>query len=318
MSLGIVSIDAKRTRWRATGEALAVLTACMASILFVGAGLVLLLAPRYSIATFDLVRAEGSEPLPHAELLERVRALGLTEDVRIEGSAKSPRLILGHLSSTATVGERVDRALVDAGYSARPFRVSSWPDTDPQAVMGEHPGVLLGAQSIILLLFGFVFGALRVRQPFLSQAGLPRALLLGAGVGLLGFLASAGIGLIQEALGLKIQEQAWLVDLLGREGFALRLLPWIVLLAPCAEEVFFRGYMFRFLDERAGGRVAYPLSAACFSLIHFNPTGVLVYFVVGLLFAWACRRTATLAAAVAAHVVYNGVAFGIALLQLSR
>ena len=323
MSLGIVRIEEgdrpANTRWRATGEALGVLTACLASILFVGAGIVLVLAPRLSTATFALVRAEGQDPISHDALVDRVRALGLTDDVRIEGPDAAPRLVLGHLESTDGVGEGVHVTLARSGYDATPFRVTSWPAADPQAVLGEHPGLLLGSQSVVLLLYGAVFGAMRVRQPFLAPvAALPRAVLFGSGVGILGFLASAGIGAIQQAIGLEIQEQGWILEILGREGFALRLLPWVVLLAPCAEEVFFRGYMFRFLSERAGSRVAYPLSAGCFSLIHFNPTGIVVYFVVGLLFAWACRRTATLAAAIAAHVVYNGVAFGVALLELAR
>ena len=78
------------------------------------------------------------------------------------------------------------------------------------------------------------------------------------------------------------------------------------------------GYLFRFLNERAGGRIAFPLSAACFSVIHFNWSGLVVYFVVGLLFAWSCRRTATLTAPITAHVVYNGAAFGLALFELGR
>jgi len=149
-----------------------------------------------------------------------------------------------------------------------------------------------------------------------ASAALPRVVLVGVGVGLLGFLASATIGLLQATLGFAIEEQAWLIELLSEDGAALGLVPWIVVVAPLAEEMFFRGYLFRFLHERVGPRVAYPLSAACFSLIHFHIPGLLVYFVVGLLFAWACRRTATLAAAVVAHVVYNGAALGVALLTL--
>ncbi len=330
MLLGIVRIEPAvpptdasnrpdRTPWRATGEALAVLAACMAAILVVGAALILVLAPRMETATFDLVAVEGQDALGPAELVARVRALGVTDDVRIEGPAEARRLVLGHLESTDAIGPALHRALREAGYETPPFRVTSWPEADPQVILVEHPALLLGAQSVVFLAFGAVFIALRVprRIDRLSTA-VPRAVAFGAGVGLLGFFASAAIGLIQKAIGLDIQEQAWLVELLREDGIALRLLPWIVILAPCAEEIFFRGYLFRFLNEHAGGRIAFPLSAACFSLIHFNWSGIVVYFVVGLLFAWSCRRTATLAAPIAAHVVYNGVAFGLALVELGR
>jgi len=299
------------------GEALAVLAGCMAAILFVGALLVLVLAPRLHTATFDLVPVEGEKASAPADLVARVRALELTDDVEIAGPATAPRLVLAGLASTDNVGDLVHRVLREAGYELLPFRVRSWPEPDPQAVMVYHPRILLGAQSVVLLAFGGLFGALRVRRAAVGvPAALPRAVLVGIGVGVLGFLASATIGLLQAVLGFPIEEQAWLVDLLRDDGAALGLAPWVVVLAPFAEEVFFRGYLFRFLNERIGPRVAYPMSAACFSLIHFHLPGLVVYFVVGLLFAWACQRTSTLAAAVVAHVVYNGAALGVALLTL--
>ena len=300
----------------AVAEALAVLAGCMATVLFVGAVLLLVFAPRVVTASIDLVAEGDRATLEPDELAERVRALGLTEDVEIQGQAGAPRLVLRNLESDETVEERVHAVLASAGYRARPLRSSRWPTTDP-GILVDRPGLFLGAQSIVLLGFGLVFGALRVTPAArLVRTRSPRAILFGVGVGALGFLASISIGLLQAALGLDIQEQAWLVELLADEGALLPLVPWLVLIAPCAEETFFRGYFFRFLDQRVGPRIAYPLSAACFSLIHFHLPGLLVYFVVGLLFAWACRRTATLTAPIAAHVVYNGAALGAALLTM--
>jgi membrane protease YdiL (CAAX protease family) len=266
-------------------------------------------------ASFALVADESGTTLAPEDVRDRVRALGLTADVEIEGE-RDRRLVLRSLESTDGVEERVHAVLAAAGYRALPFRSTRWPSAGPELLL-DRPGLFLGAQSIVLLAFGLVFGALRVTpKPRLARAGLPRALLFGTAIGVLGFVASIGIGALQRALGLAIREQAWLVDLLSDESALLSLVPWLVLIAPWAEETFFRGYFFRFLDERVGPRIAYPLSAACFSLIHFHLPGLLVYFVVGLLFAWACRRTATLTAAIAAHVVYNGIALAAALLTL--
>jgi len=314
---GAEPVDAARsapTPWLAVGEALAVLSACVVAILIVGGTLALLLAPEIHQATFDLVPRSAAHATPQDELLRTIRRLGLTDDVDIRGPAGAPTLVLRGLSSTETVGDPVHRALHDAGYEMRPFQVRSWPDPDPVLLIREHPRVLLGSQSAILLAFGALFTALRVRPRMPAvPGGLPRAALVGVVAGAAGFLASGAIGLLQKSLGWTIEEQAWLVEVLRQDGAVLGLVPWLVVVAPLAEEVFFRGYLFRFLHERVGARVAYPLSAACFSLIHFHLPGLLVYFVVGLLFAWACRRTGTLAAPIVAHVTYNGAALGVAL-----
>ncbi len=301
--------------WLAVGEALAVLGGCMATILLVGGVQVFLLAPRVHQATFDLVQATGRRAEPLAEVERRISALGLAEHVDIRGSDEAPKLVLRGLVSPDTVGDPVHATLAEAGYEMLPFQERSWPDVDPALLLERHPRWLLGAQSAVLLAFGAGFAALRLRpRAFAVPSRRSRALLFGFATGLGAFLASGALALLQSALGWKVEEQTWVVDLLRTDGRVLELAPWLVFVAPVAEEVFFRGYFFRFLHERAGARIAFPLSAACFSLIHFHLPGLVIYFVVGLLFAWVCRRTSTLVAPIAAHVTYNGIALAMALL----
>jgi hypothetical protein len=92
------------------------------------------------------------------------------------------------------------------------------------------------------------------------------------------------------------------------------VLPFVIVVMPVSEEMLFRGYVFRFLLERSGARTAYIVSAAAFSAVHLHLPGVPTYFIVGLLFAFVCRRTGTLVAPMAGHVTYNGLALGLSLL----
>lgn len=135
-----------------------------------------------------------------------------------------------------------------------------------------------------------------------------RAVILGAGAAIAG---SALIGLLLELLGLPPQEQEAVLRLVARvragdapgQGAALVLSAG--LLAPAAEEWFFRGLLFRRLLGRAGPTWAYGLSAGAFALIHGNWSGLAVYAWLGLCFAFTYRRTGRLGAAIAVHVLNN-------------
>ncbi len=128
------------------------------------------------------------------------------------------------------------------------------------------------------------------------------------------FGCSLLIGLLLHLIGLPPQEQAWLRDLLEDRATILALAPWILLLVPLSEEVFFRAYVFRFVTDRAGLLVGLGISSAMFAVIHLNPSGILIYLVVGLLFAVVYARMKSLAAPVAAHATYNGLVLAAALL----
>jgi len=167
-----------------------------------------------------------------------------------------------------------------------------------------------------LVAFGVAFMRWRVpRVPGGERSRWPVALGLGVTVGVAGFVCAVTLSAIQTLLGWSVEEQEWLVELLRNRDTLARVLPLVVLAAPLAEETFFRGYMFRFLLLRSGTWPAYLLSAGSFSLIHLHLPGIPTYFVVGLLFAWVCRRTSTLVAAVAAHMTYNGTAMLLTLLM---
>ena len=99
----------------------------------------------------------------------------------------------------------------------------------------------------------------------------------------------------------------------------------IVLIAPIAEELFFRGVVFNAWLREYGERRAYLGSAVLFATIHADTTsvdaliasGVTVVPVIiglGLVLAIVYQRTASLAASMALHAGFNGISLTLALL----
>jgi membrane protease YdiL (CAAX protease family) len=81
-----------------------------------------------------------------------------------------------------------------------------------------------------------------------------------------------------------------------------------VLVAPLAEETFFRGFMFGGL-RRYGLFWAALASGLLFSAVHLNPGGLIPLALVGMLFAWAYSRTGSLWTTIYAHFTFNLVSF---------
>jgi len=80
-----------------------------------------------------------------------------------------------------------------------------------------------------------------------------------------------------------------------------------IVIAPFAEEVFFRGVLYAFLKRTGHPAVALWLSALAFAAIHLNPPVFLPILVLGLLLAWLYKKTNNLLAPIAAHSAFNTV-----------
>ena len=125
-------------------------------------------------------------------------------------------------------------------------------------------------------------------------------------------LVSAGVVALLDTLGVDVEPQA------AEQALTL-VEPWvavlaIVILAPIAEELFFRGVVFNaFLRER-GPRFAYLGSAAMFAVIHLSIVALLPIFLLGLALARVYDRTGNLLAPIVMHAVVNGISVAIALL----
>jgi membrane protease YdiL (CAAX protease family) len=81
-----------------------------------------------------------------------------------------------------------------------------------------------------------------------------------------------------------------------------------VLVAPLAEETFFRGFVFGGL-RRYGFFWAALASGLLFSAAHVSLGGLIPLTLVGMLFAWSYSRTGSLWTSIYAHLIFNLVSF---------
>jgi membrane protease YdiL (CAAX protease family) len=80
-----------------------------------------------------------------------------------------------------------------------------------------------------------------------------------------------------------------------------------VVMAPLAEETFFRGFVFRGFAESWGFFPGATVSGAVFSLAHLQLTLFVPLFVLGFGLAWAYRRTGSLWTNITLHAIFNGI-----------
>lgn len=82
-------------------------------------------------------------------------------------------------------------------------------------------------------------------------------------------------------------------------------------LAPLAEEVFFRGALYAWLRQRLSARSAIPISAAAFALIHWYPPILPLAFALGLGFGWVRERSGSTVPTIVVHALHNAVLIGL-------
>jgi membrane protease YdiL (CAAX protease family) len=125
----------------------------------------------------------------------------------------------------------------------------------------------------------------------------------------LGTLVINGVwGVVRQRLGL--QGQPDYLPLFG-EGVRGLIMALVVgaIVAPFAEEVFFRGYLYAGLRQRWGVAWGLVISSLIFSVVHVIPGVMPPIFVMGLLLAWLYERTDSLWPSIALHGMINGMAF---------
>ncbi len=83
----------------------------------------------------------------------------------------------------------------------------------------------------------------------------------------------------------------------------------VVVAAPLAEELFFRGLLFRAIQARWGLALGMAISGLLFALVHFEVSVVIPFWGIGMLFAFAYYQSGSLWTPVIAHAIFNGVSF---------
>ncbi len=252
-------------------------------------------------------------PLPagrsvgHEELERRVAELALADEVRVLLVGGSSRLVLSGVARPDAAEVAVRDVLERSGYQRDDFVRTEVTHMEGllQAEAGRLP-IVMSIQAAVFLLGGMWLARGRLGDsvsPCVTSRGRAVAIGLGAGVGAV--ILSAGLGAGLEYLGFPVEEQAWLVELLADPAALARVAPWVVLIAPVSEEVFFRFYVFRFITLHAGFPAGLVASSLMFALIHMNLTGLLIYLGIGCLLGWAYHRTGRLVAPIVGHATLN-------------
>jgi len=184
--------------------------------------------------------------------------------------------------------------------------------------LGSHPVLVLVSfghvAALTMVMTALWFHGLPVRDtlalPSLRWRDVSRGALFGVLGYLLLFFVYALIPLIQSALGGSAGVPAFLPPRLDGAGLTLVSL-WfgMVVAAPIAEELLFRGLIYRGLsDSRLGALGAVVLTSIAFGLVHYPGFGwprVIGTACIGLLFGWLRWHGGNTWAGMVAHAVMN-------------
>jgi membrane protease YdiL (CAAX protease family) len=200
------------------------------------------------------------------------------------------------------------------------------PFTDDALALGSGEGqisllgsaVILVAAQLGLLIVGYLFvyrtKALAALPSFPGRDPI-RAIVAGLGWGVLAWIGSTIVLFLVSELLARIGRP----PPVGPAEQAIAMVnPWlvtvaIVVFAPIAEELFFRGIVFNAWLREAGRIWAYVGSAALFAAIHLSLESLLPIFLLGLALAWVYQRTGNLLAPITMHATVNGISVAIAL-----
>lgn len=182
------------------------------------------------------------------------------------------------------------------------------------------PGVLIGltfVQDIGFIVVPLLLATWLATRPTALDFGLRKPGRIWVSIGLLfavyvGFILLSGIWV--EVLG--IEQEDTLPDELGVKDSTVNLVLVLILvtvMAPVAEEILFRGYIYRALRNWHGVWPAAILSGALFGGIHVgsSPIGFIVPLaILGVGLALLYHWTGSLYLPVALHALNNSIAFG--------
>jgi membrane protease YdiL (CAAX protease family) len=155
--------------------------------------------------------------------------------------------------------------------------------------------------------------ASRVAPPRPWQFGLRRAPLLRSLVAaFLAVIAFLTFELVYAAV-VDPKNPQKIVDDLGADKSTALLVTGalaVILVAPIAEEIFFRGFLFRVLRSRMSFWLAAVIDGVLFGLVHGSFVIVPILAVLGVALCWVYERTGSLFPCIAIHALNNTLAYG--------
>jgi membrane protease YdiL (CAAX protease family) len=149
-----------------------------------------------------------------------------------------------------------------------------------------------------------------------GRTGLVRSLLIGLGAAIPAWIGATLLGalaaVVLKAVGLS--EPAGPLDTFLERGDPTVILVAFLLVAPAAEEIFFRGVVYNAWERERGQWVALFGSATLFAVIHTSLFALVPIFALGVALALLYRSTRSLAATIAMHAGFNAISVVLALL----
>lgn len=141
----------------------------------------------------------------------------------------------------------------------------------------------------------------------LRRFNVKRGVMLALAVVAAGVLISYLYDLLMQALG--VETSSSIPVEFTESGLGLGITAFTaVVVAPLAEEVSFRGFLFPAIGKRWGYGWGAIISAAIFSIAHLQPGALVPIFILGLLLARLYMVTGSIWPCIITHAVYNSIA----------
>jgi uncharacterized protein len=171
--------------------------------------------------------------------------------------------------------------------------------------------ILVTVQDVIVVGIAWLFSVVRYRVGWdrLGFRSFSTAIGCSMSVGLL--FASYAFRflyvIIAKLLGVQLEQQQILsyLDLRG-VGFLLTLVG-VAVVAPIAEEIVFRGFLYGGLRQRIGVIGAMLVSASFFTALHMSLDLFIPIFVLGIFLAWLYEYTGSLYPGILLHAANNAI-----------
>lgn len=167
-------------------------------------------------------------------------------------------------------------------------------------------------QDLIVVIGAALFSVARYRVSWaclgLRRYAVAFGCLLSAALLALSYVIRFCYTLVVLFLGLQLQPQPVIerLDTSGA-GFPLAFFA-AALLAPVAEEIFFRGFLYGGLRKRIGVAGAMIASTLFFTALHFSIAVFIPLFCLGLFLAWLYEKTGSLYPGIILHASNNALA----------
>ena len=187
-----------------------------------------------------------------------------------------------------------------------------WPDLGISSAEPSTLALVIFALEVVLIVPAWIWGPQRYGGGWPSLglrrfAAMQSLVLFLVGLGLV-LIISPLWELVRRQLGMAGQPNYLPFFGEGPGGLVLALLLGGVV-APFAEEVFFRGYLYAGLRELWGRNWALFASSLAFAVVHFTPGVLPPMLLIGLILAYTYERSGSLWPSIALHGAINAIAF---------